>query len=463
MRPSVVALFAAWLLVSGCRIGGAADGVDAPHIDHDASTAPDAEPPADGSPVAVLDADASTGDLAAPASSLDPIPVDTVACEHPEYWPLQLASATYPVLVHYREPAEQHEAERVLAYVEHAWQLEVDVIGFRPPRPDEGACGPDDRFDVFVWRDKEECFVDVIADDPSTPYDDRLAFLVVDPYGPYGGDLLAATVAHELNHACQSADDWEDAPAIYEMTSVLMEEAVYGDDNGYQQLSQDFQDRPDWSIDRDDQYKTWFMYGAALYLMYLRDRFFDGGYTFAAQMWLAMRNPAGDNEPDFADAIDGLLQPFGTKFVETVPEFARWRWFTGAHADGAHLAEGAALPSVKQMGSYRVDKSRSIALTPAPMLLGTSYVELYRQPGDAASVKVSLAGAATDCRWVVQAVPGVDGSSDGETLDLSSGSATITFGGDGRRTLVLTALPLDAYDPDLRDDSRYDLTLLVKP
>lgn len=448
-----VSALAVLVLVAACARGPADPASADAAVVTDAAVTPDAG----------LDAPSPIVDAAVDAAV--PIPDDTVPCEHPEYWPLAQASMTYPVVVHYQSADEATEAARVLALVEAAWAIEIDQLGFAAPRPDDAECGADERFDVFLWRGHEECYVDVIGADPTvTSYTAQRAFLVVDPWGPYGGALLPATVAHELNHACQASDDWDDAAPIYEMTSVLIEEAVVDDDNGYHAIAADFQARPDWSIDRDDDYDTWFMYGAGLYLMYVRDRFFEGHYEFAATLWRGMRNPsADDNEPDFVDALETLLSPRGSSFAASVAEFARWRWYTGTRADGHHLREAAQLPEVAIAGSYRVDQSRSIALTPAPMLLGTSYVALTRQAGDATRVQLSLKNASPDCTWHVQVVPGLLAGSDGETLTFTAGKATIDFGGLAQRTVIVTALPSGDYDPDERDDTRYDATLVVKP
>lgn len=443
------------------RVAARDGALDAGVTDGMPDSTPDSTP--DATIDATIDALLPLPDLAV-AVDLPTIPEYTVACEHPEFWPLSVPSAIVPVVVHYRQPDEATEAAHVLSLVESAWAIEIDQLGFSAPRPDDGACGDDDRFDVFLWRGHEECYVDVIGVDPTTSYGAQRSFLVVDPWGPFGGALLPATVAHELNHACQASDDWDDAAPIYEMTSVLMEEAVVDDDDGYHAIAADFQARPDWSIDRDDDYDTWFMYGASLYLMYLRDRFFAGHYEFAATLWHGMRNAnSDDNEPDFVDALDVLLAAHGSSYVASVAEFARWRWYTGTRADGHHLREAEQLPEVAIAGSYRVDQQRSIALSPAPMLLGTSYVALTRQAGDAARVQLSLKNASPDCTWHVQVVPGSIIGSDGETVTFVAGKATIELGSLMQRTVIVTALPSGGYDPDDRDDTRYDATLVVKP
>src|SRR5262249_21790228 len=262
-------------------------------------------------------------------------------------------------------------------------------------------------FDVFLWRGHVECYVDVLEPAPGATWDARIGYMVVDPWGPYGGDLLASTVAHEFNHACQAADDWSDCAIVYEMTADFMQKIVVPDDANYREYFSDFQNRPDWSLDRDDGYETWYSYGAALYLFYLRDRYFGGDPRFVSEMWRRMRNPPGPdddptlNHPSFEDALDGLLPGLG--FIDSMAGFARWRWYTGARDDGRHFAD----PSEALVATAHVPaRPGRVALDPAPMVLGSSYVELSGAPG--ATLTVALSSAAP-VRWVVQAVPGLDG------------------------------------------------------
>ncbi len=387
---------------------------------------------------------------------LPAIPIDTIPCDHLDYWPLSLRSTEHPVIVHYRAPSEEAAAREVLGHVDHAWTVEVGTLGFRPPLDDSGHCGPDGAFDVFVWRGSDGCYVDVVAENAATSFDDEVAYLVVDPWGPYGGPILDTTVAHELDHAMQAADDWSDAPVIYEATSVFVEDLVYDDDNQYVDQIVDFQAHPDWSLDRDDGYETWYMYGAALYLRYLRDRHWAGDGAFVGELWRRLRSPIAANEPDFEDALEVMLRARAQLgFLDSVVGFARWRYYTGAHADAAHLEEGATFAEPARAGQARPTGAR---LALSPMTLGNAYVDVVPQPGDPARIAVSLEGADPSVTWVVQVVPGA--ATDGDTLDLA-GPATIAV--PGPRTLIITALPKGTYDPDTRTDARHAATLVIAP
>ncbi|MCE9575686.1 MAG: hypothetical protein K8W52_21220 [Deltaproteobacteria bacterium] len=393
---------------------------------------------------------------AMPDAPLATIPADTVPCEAMAYWPDAIRSTAHPILVHYRAADEEAAAREVLADLDRAWDVEVGTLGFRPPVDDTGACGPDGALDVFLWRGHEECYVDVLGEDAATPYDDRQAFLVIDPWGPYGGAHLDTTTAHELDHVFQAADDWSDAPIVYEMTSVFIEDLVFPDDNQYVDQIADFQAHPDWSFDRDDGYETWYMYGAAQYLRFVRDRYFGGDAAFVGAMWRGMRSPADSGEPDFEDALDALLVARGSSFRDSMIAFARWRLYTGAHADAAHDAEGASFAEPARAAAVRTTGAE-VAI--APMALGSAYIDVTAQSGDPTAVDVSLAHAASGVQWIVQVVPGHAG--DGDTLDLSHGPVHVAIA--GTQTIAVTALPTGAIDPEDRDDTTYAASVVIAP
>ncbi|AKQ66354.1 hypothetical protein A176_003266 [Myxococcus hansupus] len=389
-----------------------------------------------------------------------------------EMFPYSLRSRTLPVLVHYYREVERETARQVLAYVEKGWDFHVTRLGMRPAITDQGECGPDAAFDVFVWKGHRSCLVDVLSGDVSTPWDDRRSFMIVDPWGPYGGEELEETVVHEMAHASQASDDWYESPVMFEMSAVFTDQ-MYA--NRYiKTYFDDFQAHPDWALDRDDKYETWYMYGASLYLLYLKDRFFDGDPRFLSRMWLASRNPPGAetdpalNEPDFADALDAMLADKGFSYVETVPEFSRWRWYTGDHVDDRHFRhfEGGLDHLKAARLALAVDQEATpgiLSVTKdAPMMLGTSYLSLRAGANTPDAVYVALdAPADARRRFVVQAVPGLSPDSDGETLDLASGPKRLRFAPDSTRTLIVTVLPTGPYDPDLRDEDRYPFSMVL--
>jgi hypothetical protein len=404
-----------------------------------------------------------------------PLEEGTAICGRPDFdtmFPYSIRSTKFPVLVHYYKEVELTVAQHILAFVEKGWDLHVNQLGMRPTLSDEGACGPDDAFDVFVWKGHRSCLVNVVSENPSTPWDDWSGHMVVDPWGPYGGAALEETVVHEMAHASQAADDWYESPITFEMSAVFTDQ-VYA--NRYiKTYFDDFQAHPDWALDRDDKYETWYMYGSSLYLLYLKDRFFEGEPRFLSPMWLNSRNPPGAkedptlNEPDFADALDGILRDKGSSYLDTVPEFSRWRWYTGDHVDNRHFRhfkEGLEnLRAAKlALAAQQEATPGTISITEnAPMMLGTSYLELSAGATTPQAVYVSIeAPVDSTRRFVVQAVPGLTADSDGELLDLSSGPKQLRFAGEQRRTLIVTVMPTGPYDPDLRDEARYPFSIVL--
>ena len=386
-------------------------------------------------------------------------------CGHPEFWSFSLASDTYPILVHYRDSSELPMAEEVLRLTERSWQVETEALGFEPPLPDEGLCGPDDRFDVFIWRSYRGGTGDVIAPNESTPWDDYYAYLILDPWGPYGGERLDATVCHELNHAIQARYDWWESPIFFEMTSQFIEEQVFDDDNGYRDFLFDFQSHPDWSFDFDDEYETWYMYGSMLYLLYLQQAVFSGEAEFIADLWRSCADGPDENEPDFEDALEGLLTERASRsFLDTVEEFSRWRYFTASRDDGRHFEEGASFPEAALVAIEREIPAEPGVhrFEPGPMMLGVHYVTLTTPEDGTGEIILGFDGD-IGARWSIQLVPGLEPGSDGETLNLSGAEQTVavSFGDLPARTLVILALPVGLDDPDGRGEERFPYTLTL--
>lgn len=410
-----------------------------------------------------------------PSDYVHPLEEGTPICGRPDFdqmFPYSIRSERLPVLVHYYKEVEKETAQQVLAFVEKGWDFHVNQLGMRPALTDHGECGPDDAFDVFVWKGHRSCQVNVLSGDDATAWDDRRGYMVVDAWGPYGGPELEETVVHEMAHASQAADDWYEAPHTFEMSAVFADQ-IYA--NRYiKTYFDDFQAHPDWALDRDDKYDTWYMYGSSMYLLYLKDRFFGGQPQFLSRMWLASRNPPGAqddqtlNEPDFADALDDMLREHGSSYVDSVPEFSRWRWYTGDHVDDRHFHHfqnglenlkaaklALAAQSEAKPGTITIQEN-------APMMLGTSYIELTGSAATPKTLYVSLqAPLNARRRFVVQAVPGLTPDSDGDLLDFTSGAQVLQLAADQRRTLIVTAIPTGPYDPDLRTEDRYPFSIIL--
>ncbi len=398
------------------------------------------------------------------------IPKDTAPCKHPEYWPYSVASSNFPFLVHYRSQSELSAARQVIAYLDTAWERQIRQQGYTPPPSDAGMCGPDERFDVFIWKGVKTCKVDIISDLIVTSWGGRASFMQLDPWGPYGGDMLAQTVAHEFNHATHAANDWYEIPIAFEMSASYVEQ-FYGPP--VVDYAKDFQAHPNWALLRNDNYETWYMYGAAIYLHFLRDYYFGGDDGFLPELWVLCRNTPDlyMNKPHFVDGLNAILAGEGATFLDSVVSFARWRYYSGERDDGRHFrrepastAPLALLPEATLSIDQVTLRSLVHTIAPAPMLTGSAYLEIRRENADQTSFQLSLeVPAAPSVRWVVQAVPGLTAGSDGEIVDLGSGSARVSFTKDGSRTLILTVLPLSDYDPYHQLDASLPVSVRIAP
>lgn len=378
-----------------------------------------------------------------------------VPWKHPEKWPHSVDSAR--LIVHYQKAGDRDMAETVLADLEEAWRIQVDEQGAAPPLDDGGRAGPDGRFDVYLWRGIDTLYVDAIEENAATPWSDATTFMVLDPWGKYGGAELRPNIFHELRHAEQAVDDWWEHIEFFEAEATMWETAQHG----YARLANvwaDYQAHPSWTPFRDDDYRTWTMYGGALFLLYLRQHVFHGDLGFSNEVWHLSRNgPGADedptlNEPDFADALEQVLAAKGTHLFDELVGFARARWYTGARADGT-LQGGADIAEVASTTARRRAGASRVSFTVAPQMLGSVYTVVQKAPGDGAAMKVSLSAVDAPVQPVVQVI------GQGAADRVVAGGDLVRFDG-GRLVLVVTLLPANGkFDPDTVSSKTYRATV----
>lgn len=337
-----------------------------------------------------------------------PIPDDAIPCESPALWPNGVRSADVALEVRYPDSLDEARARDVLTLLEDDWAIEAGAMGFRAPIAVPGCGDDDDAVDVFLWPGLDEGYVEGIAAIEATPHDDWSTIMVLDPDGPYGGDALPTTLAHELNHMMQAADDWDETIAVLEATATFVELAVVGDEDVRETVRADVQAHPDWAFDHDDGYETWAMYGSELYLETLTG--LDDDPALLGDLWLAMRNTGAADEPDWADAVRAVMAPrtLDDTFVQ-----------------------------------YAIDR---FAITPGPAIAATA------SPADASvalgtldpygMAYVTLTGTGT----ATLAVDGLGAELDVRIVGLPDG-ATITGPVTLPRTLAIVVVPVAPYDP----------------
>jgi hypothetical protein len=394
------------------------------------------------------------------APSLDRIPVNTEPCRNPRYWPYSLHEPTADVRVHFRRREHEGIAREVAAAATFSLRFQQDISAFRRPASDDGRCGPDAALDIFLWEAAPLTYTDLVAMNDTTAWEDGYPFIVLDAIDTFGGAALPSTVAHELNHALQAADAWFDSPIAFEMTAMFVEDQVFPLDDNWLYFVEDYQRSPHLAVDHDDGYETLYMYGSVLYLQYLQARFFPADPSFIGRIWLAMRSPDDDNEPDFLDAIERVLEPAGRGFADTVVEFARWRWYTNYRDVGLHLPEAGIHPVRSLVMARDLDFIDGVTTYPLrTMMFGSAYVRVAETT--AASYQVQLASNAP-IDWVVQAL--TNDARDTDTLVVRQADGLYRVQADGQPlVLVFTALPgpTEDADPDTRNTAFFNATVRI--
>jgi hypothetical protein len=273
------------------------------------------------------------------------IPGSADPCANTQYWPLNSSSALRPLTVHYPRLTNETKALEMIVLLEESWTVQVDALGFSAPLDDQGDCGADGNFDIFIWPGIGGAFVSSVNRNPATPFQDFSTYMAIDLAGATGGEFLDTFMAHEFNHALQASDDWTEDAQHYEAGATFAEALVYPDEDDWFFEMRDFQNKPQWSLFYDDFAASWYTYAAAMYLHYLYERYYPGDPAFYARLWRGTRSNVGDDRPDYIDALRLLLlTERGVTLDETVVEFMQWRWFVDEFDDGAHFSKGAVWP-----------------------------------------------------------------------------------------------------------------------
>jgi len=381
------------------------------------------------------------------------VDADTYPCDVPAAWPIALRSTLHPLTVHIRDASEADIGQALLDDLDDAWDKER-ALGFPEVPGDAGGCGDDDTFDAFLFRNSDLAYVDFVDVIPGTPFADVSPYMVMD-WEAWPDPIPA----HELNHAMQASCDWGETAFIYEATSQYIEEQLFPDDNTYREVMVDYQSEAHLALDHDDEYVGFYMYGAALYLFYLKEAVFVDDPTWIGRMWLGARStelPDGtSDEPDIEDVLDDMIQEArGISFVDSVVEFSRWRYYMGSKDDGAHFSEAGENDESARVVEVPIAVGASDELVVSE--LGTLYLAL----SGAGSVTVDVTAALDGGRFVAQALPGTAGT-DGDPI-AGTTSFTVPLEG-GQRVLALTLVPpVERLDPDVAQRPSRTVTATVR-
>lgn len=219
-----------------------------------------------------------------------------------------------PVRCHTTTLDEKDVCEAVLAAMEHAWDVQVDTLGFRAPILDS-----DDRFDVYISSQGTAGGAYVAGEGGDARPDDgawaQSSYMVLDPTIP--AEELESYVAHEFNHVLQYSTDFaEPTLPVWEATATAAEAWTLPDYKVYGPWVADFQTHTWMGLLGDgtrlwDDYGIWSYheYGAAFWIFHLDHTHGDGAGSAGVALWEALVQDGPTNEPDVLDgwaAITGL-------------------------------------------------------------------------------------------------------------------------------------------------------------
>jgi len=252
--------------------------------------------------------------------------------------------------------------DSALYYLEYAYRVYVDTMGFAPPPKDSGR-GGSDAYDFYLWEIGNG-LADEVAYGWTVPdieikesgiYQKYACFSILDnDYSPFDTAFFSSgakratfretgylglkiTTAHELHHLFQFGYGDPLFPSINEMTSTFMEWRVHPQTKDYLQfVSSLFRDFQKYIIS-DPAYNVGYRY--AIFLQYLYKRFGD---LPIVELW---RNIERGNSALLA--LELALKLFGSSISEALANFLPYLYYSGSRARPDFLPNAELFPEVR--------------------------------------------------------------------------------------------------------------------
>ncbi len=219
--------------------------------------------------------------------------------------------------------------DSTMVYLEYAWDLEVNELGFNEPPSDYGLGGGDE-IDCYITN------FGAVTGTYGMAYPDTGNVLLNKPvsahiyidndfaesvYPTHGYDALKITTAHEFFHVVQFGYIYTRTILWWaEQTAVWMEQRAWPDIEDYFTYIDDFMLYPDISLSNSIGN---FEYGAGIWPMYLSKTYGD---DIIRSTW--ERYAQGDNS-----SISALNDVIPNGLAEAYNEFACWNFFTKDRAN----------------------------------------------------------------------------------------------------------------------------------
>ncbi len=382
------------------------------------------------------------------------------------------ATDVFPVRVSYSDPSQEALARAVASAVQVAYRKEVEELGFwRPPIE-----SPDGLYRMYIddLGDYVGGYTAPYARVPETERSDAYTYIVIN--ARQNPEYVLGVVAHEFNHACQSAMDSLEPPAFMENTAVYVESYVSRIDWIYAAyMMQAFQAYPYLPLEFMGRGMAYgYEYGGVLWVYFLDEVYGSGDATFVRQIWENTIQPDGQvNEPDYFDTIDAMTADRGG-MEEAVRLFSEYRFFMARDDDGAHLPDAKKLwdTEVARQAVWKTSDlpvlHERFADTALPMANGCNYIELQMDTWQEQTIRFSFRGY-DDVLWhvgVIRAPWEGEGTMLRMELDEDhGGSLDVDPEPWDRLVLVVCQLGGPDYDPDRPNAvrARYEYSIEAVP
>jgi hypothetical protein len=266
-------------------------------------------------------------------------------------------------------------------YLEYAWKVAVDELGFEAPPPDNlvsGQGGDDGRIDVYVC-DVDAGFYGAAWPETENPTSSGVhGYMGIDndysetTYATKGIAALRVTTAHNLLHLIMFASyrfTFEQA-AIYEATSTWFEYWTHPDVPDYRQYVDLFLKEPELNaFSTNEVSRSVTGYAHMLFIQQLVDLY---GTDIVREIWEEFRTR------DSFDAIDTVLRHHGSTLQQSYCEFAHWCYYTGSRAKGFdYFYQADELPTMQpeSIGVFTSTLALTGELQPLAFTLRSQIVE----------------------------------------------------------------------------------------
>ncbi len=347
-------------------------------------------------------------------------------------------SDSHPIRCHWQRGLDEARCDELLGYLEQAWDVQIDGMGFAAPPPDDGEGGSDD-LDLYLTPDGGGAGVAwVMCDwedggckdsDPTDGWASSPSWIAIDS-ATDDADMPSYAV-HEFNHACQYAMDYAEPFLVaWEASAVAAEAWTWPDTHPSIDDIADYQATPWVSAVLQDGYTLWdefgvwsyYEYGSVVWVWWLDDTYGSGDGTLIPELWTEMTQEGYGYEPDLLDAWDVLAGGWRASFIDFTADRALmggaegpdWLAFAGPDARVARAEVGVELPA-------------ELAPNLPPYPLGAVFYDVSAEAGDRIELQIDSAASVDWALFVVEP-DGTSSIAEGTELTsdpLSTGEATV--------------------------------------